>query len=149
MKTVRLTKIFHFETSHALHGYDGKCKNIHGHSYGFHVTVAGEAIEEEGHVKNGMLIDFGDLKKIVNDLIIDVFDHALVLNGNSPHKNLGEDLIKQGHKIILLPFQPTCENLLTHFVELLSEALPKTVKLVALKLIETETSYAEWLALDQ
>ena len=67
MAKIRLTKIFHFDTGHALAGYDGKCRNVHGHSYTLEVTVAGEPIQDPNHVKFGMVIDFGDLKNIVKN----------------------------------------------------------------------------------
>ena len=68
---IRITKEFKFEMAHALMGYDGLCRNIHGHSYGLNVTVAGYPIDEEGHPKLGMVMDFGDLKKIVRKAIVD------------------------------------------------------------------------------
>ena len=86
MKIIRLTKAFTFETAHALYGYDGKCKNIHGHSYKLYVTVKGIPSQDSNDVKLGMVMDFGDLKKIVNEAVVDVFDHAILLNEDSPHK---------------------------------------------------------------
>ena len=73
MNIIRITKKFDFETGHALYGYDGKCKNIHGHSYKLFVTVQGTPITDTSHVKYGMVIDFTDLKKIVNDLHKKIF----------------------------------------------------------------------------
>ena len=72
MSKIRITKQFTFETGHALYGYDGKCKNVHGHSYKLSVTVIGSPIADSGHVKYGMVIDFGDLKKIVKQEIVDL-----------------------------------------------------------------------------
>ncbi|HQQ12325.1 MAG TPA: 6-carboxytetrahydropterin synthase, partial [Bacteroidales bacterium] len=65
MSKIRITKEFKFEMAHALLGYDGPCRNVHGHSYELIVTVIGEPIAETGHVKLGMVMDFGDLKRIV------------------------------------------------------------------------------------
>ncbi len=65
---------------------------MHGHSYQLYVTIIGEPINDSSHAKNGMVLDFGDLKKIVNQEIIDVFDHATVLNKNSPHRELAEQI---------------------------------------------------------
>ncbi|HIR32642.1 MAG TPA: 6-pyruvoyl tetrahydropterin synthase family protein, partial [Candidatus Coprenecus merdigallinarum] len=79
MPTLRLTKEFRFEGAHALTGYDGKCRHIHGHSYILYVTVKGTPSNPDGTPKSGMLIDFTDLKQIVNDHIIDIFDHSLIL----------------------------------------------------------------------
>ena len=85
MSNIRITKQFDFETGHALYGYDGKCKNVHGHSYKLSVTVIGTPIADTNNVKCGMVIDFGDLKKIVSSEIVDKFDHATVFNKNTPH----------------------------------------------------------------
>lgn len=148
MNTVRLTKIFGFETGHALHGYDGKCKNIHGHSYKLYVTILGQPIADKNDVKQGMVYDFGDLKQIVNSEIIDLFDHATVLNGDSPHRALGEHLITEGHRIIFTSYQPTCENMLIDFAQRISQKLPQNIQLHSLRLYETESSYGEWFAED-
>ncbi len=146
MEKVRLTKIFTFETAHALFAHDGKCKNIHGHSYKFHVTIEGLPLNETNHPKNGMVMDFSDLKSIVNKEIIDKLDHALLLNANSNHKVLGDFLMKENHNIILVDYQPTCENMILDFKEKIKSNLPNNITLVKLILYETETSYCEWIA---
>ncbi|MBS9774856.1 MAG: 6-carboxytetrahydropterin synthase [Tenacibaculum sp.] len=146
MSNIRITKKFTFETGHALYGYDGKCKNIHGHSYRLLVTVIGKPISDSSNVKNGMVMDFGDLKKIVKDEIVDVFDHATVLNKNTPHLQLAEELKQRGHNVILVNYQPTSEMMIIDFAEKIKNQLPSNVKLHSLRLQETETSYAEWFA---
>ncbi|AZI67622.1 6-carboxytetrahydropterin synthase [Kaistella daneshvariae] len=146
---IRITKIFTFETAHVLYNYDGKCKNMHGHSYKLFVTVKGNPIDNLDDPKNGMVVDFGDIKKIVKSEILSVWDHAVLLNGLSPHKNLGEDLEKQGHKVIYCDYQPTCENMLFDIAKKIQFHLPKNVSLAYLKLHETENSYGEWFAEDQ
>ena len=78
MSFIRITKQFSFETGHALYGYDGKCKNVHGHSYKLSVTVIGKPIADKNNVKYGMVIDFSDLKQIVKEDIVNVFDHATI-----------------------------------------------------------------------
>lgn len=145
---IRITKIFSFETAHILYGYDGKCKNVHGHSYKLFVTLKGVPIDDIHHEKNGMVMDFGDLKSIVNEEIVDVWDHAIMLNALSPHQILGKDLEKQGHKVIYCNYQPTCENMLYDIAKKIKSRLPNHVQLVYLKLHETENSYGEWLAED-
>lgn len=148
MTKIRITKQFNFETGHALYGYDGKCKNVHGHSYKLSVTVIGEPISDSNHVKFGMVIDFGDLKKIVREEIVDVFDHATVFNQNTPHIELAHELQQRGHHVILVPYQPTSENMVTDFAEKIQKRLPQNIVLHSLRLQETETSYAEWFASD-
>ncbi len=146
---IRLTKIFHFETGHALAGYDGKCRNVHGHSYRLEVTVIGTPIDDPSHVKYGMVIDFGDLKKIVKEHVVDVYDHALLLNKNGAYRSMGERLRDEGHNILLVDFQPTGEMMLLDIAERIRPHLPGHVRLYKLKLYETGTSYAEWYADDQ
>lgn len=149
MKKIRITKQFTFETGHALYGYDGKCRNVHGHSYRLSVTVIGTPISDTSHVKYGMVIDFGDLKKIVKEEIVDVFDHATVFNKNTPHVELAHELESRGHNVLLVDYQPTSEMMVLDFADKIRKRLPENIKLFALKLQETETSYAEWFASDQ
>jgi 6-pyruvoyltetrahydropterin/6-carboxytetrahydropterin synthase len=148
MSLIRITKQFSFETGHALYGYDGKCKNVHGHSYKLSVTVIGTPIEDTSNVKYGMVIDFGDLKKIVKEEIVDVFDHATVFNQNTPHVELAHELKNRGHHVILVDYQPTSENMVVDFSQKIKARLPHNINLHSLKLQETETSFAEWYAAD-
>jgi len=148
MSTIRITKQFNFEAGHALYGYDGKCKNLHGHSYRLSVTVIGTPITDTSHVKLGMVIDFGDLKKIVKEEIVNRFDHATVFNKNTPHVELAKELIERGHDVILTDYQPTTENMIVDFADKIIARLPENIKLHSLKLQETNTSFAEWFASD-
>lgn len=146
MNKIRVTKQFDFETGHALYGYDGKCKNIHGHSYKLSVTVIGTPIVDAKNVKCGMVIDFKDLKALVKDEIVNPFDHATVFNKHTPHIELAHELQKRAHKVILVDYQPTTEMMLIDFAAKLSAKLPKTITLHSLRLQETASSYAEWFA---
>ena len=148
MSNIRITKQFSFETGHALYGYDGKCKNVHGHSYRLFVTVIGKPITDATNVKFGMVIDFSDLKKIVKEDIVEVFDHATVFNKNTPHRELAKELSDRGHNVLLVDYQPTSEMMVIDFASKISKRLPENIKLHSLKLQETATSYAEWYASD-
>jgi 6-pyruvoyltetrahydropterin/6-carboxytetrahydropterin synthase len=148
MSTIRITKQFNFETGHALYGYDGKCRNVHGHSYKLSVTVIGQPITDTSHVKLGMVIDFSDLKKIVKEEIVDKFDHATVFNKNTPHIELAKELTDRGHSVILADYQPTSENMVIDFAAKIKSRLPANLNLFSLRLQETETSFAEWFASD-
>ena len=148
MTTIRISKEFTFDMAHALLGYDGLCKNIHGHSYTLVVTVIGSPISDDNSPKNGMLIDFKDLKHIIKQQIIDRFDHALVLNSDSP-KDLVDMLMKNYDKIVLLDYQPTTENMIADMAGQISALIPSSLKLFSLRLRETPSSYAVWFASDQ
>lgn len=146
MPRIRLTKEFTFEMAHILEGYDGPCRNVHGHSYRLSVTILGSPINDKTHPKYGMVLDFGQLKSIVKTKVVDRFDHVLLVKSDS-------ELLKQCNllslgKIEPVDYQPTCENLLSHIAQIISQELPKEVKLHHLKLHETATSYAEWYAED-
>lgn len=147
MTQIRITKEFMFEMAHALWGYDGPCKNIHGHSYYLYVTITGEPLNDPSSPKNGMVIDYSVLKKIIKENISDPLDHALLLNADTPHKEL-ENLKSMFDNIVLVPYQPTCENLLIDFTSRIQKLLPKGIKLFSLRLSETATSYAEWYSVD-
>ncbi|MBB1149048.1 6-carboxytetrahydropterin synthase [Myroides sp. NP-2] len=148
MSKIRITKQFTFETGHALYGYDGKCRNVHGHSYKLAVTVIGTPITDSSHVKFGMVIDFSDLKKIVKEEIVDIFDHATVFNQNTPHIELAQELKDRGHHVILVDYQPTSENMVIDFAQKIKNRLPENLALYSLRLQETDSSYAEWFQSD-
>lgn len=147
MTKIRITKEFVFDMAHALHEYDGLCKNIHGHTYKLQVTLCGKINTDEKSTKLGMVIDFSDLKQIVKIPIVDKFDHALVVN---KRHNLLADVGKyqEEGKFIELPFQPTCENLVAYFAEIIQPRLPENIELYSIRLYETPTSYGEWFAED-
>ncbi len=145
--TIRITKEFRFEAAHALWGYDGACRNVHGHSYLLYVCLKGKPLSDKSDPKYGMIMDFSILKKIVNELITDVFDHALMVNKNTPHKSLAHSEPALG-KVLLLDYQPTCENMVADFAYRIKSVLPSDIELYSLKLHETTTAYAEWYAED-
>ena len=132
--------------AHALFGYDGPCKNIHGHTYHLSVTVIGQ-VEQSISPKQGMVVDFTDLKRIVKNEIVSIFDHALVLNKDAPYTK-NELITHEFEKVILTAFQPSCENLLLDFKNRIIDKFPTSIKLFGIKLEETPTSYAEWFLSD-
>ncbi|MDR3132431.1 MAG: 6-carboxytetrahydropterin synthase [Prevotellaceae bacterium] len=142
MTTIRLTRKFTFEMAHALPGYDGKCRHIHGHSYILYVTVKGVPEADPAHPKYGMVMDFTELKSIVQQLVIDRLDHALLLRRDAP---LAAELTAAYEKVVTVPYQPTCENMVIDFAEILQAALPDKASLHSIRLHETATSYAEWV----
>ena len=143
MSIIKITKQFSFEMAHALRNYDGLCRNIHGHSYKMDITLAGQPLHDETSPKNGMVMDFGDLKKLVNEEIISLLDHALVLNDKTDTQLI--EVLKQNYeKIVTVDFQPTTENLLNFIANKLKTRLPENVNLCRIRLRETDTSYAEW-----
>jgi 6-pyruvoyltetrahydropterin/6-carboxytetrahydropterin synthase len=141
---ILITKEFSFEMAHALEDHDGACSRIHGHSYRLWVTVGGTPSTDSGSPKQGMVVDFGDLKQIVSREILARFDHAFVVRRTAANSALVDAMAAHYEGVRVVDWQPTSENLVAHFVELLTPALPQGVTLHALKLSETSTSFAEW-----
>lgn len=129
-----ITKLFHFEAGHRLSNYEGPCKNIHGHSYKLHITITGEKLT------NGILIDFKVLKKIVETAVINEMDHTLLLKRNEFNIKATENL---GSKILWLDEDPTAEYLVTYIGSKIKDELPEGIKLLRLRLYETDSCYAE------
>lgn len=148
MSIIRLTKEFSFEMAHVLEGYDGLCSQIHGHSYRLFVTVKGTPLADLSDPKLGMVMDFGLLKEIINRLIVSKYDHALMMRETASSAALINTLRTSFERIIAVPFQPTCENLIAVFAAAIIPELPLGVTLHSLRLHETVTSFAEWFAED-
>lgn len=147
MRNVRVTKEFTFEMAHALWNYDGACKNIHGHSYRLFITIIGVPLLDEENPKFGMVIDFKDLKEIVKENVVDVLDHSLLVYKKAEGETL--DAVKSMYqKVYSFDFQPTCENLVIYIAETLKKKFPQNISLHTVKLYETATSFAEWVAAD-
>jgi len=131
-----VTKIFNFETGHRLSDYEGKCKNIHGHSYRLEVKIKGEINNQ------GMIIDFGTLKAIVNKIIDANFDHKIILKEDSRfNKKLKAVLSKDS--MYLVNYNPTAENMVIDFYTRIGKELPKGLAIDRIRLYETATSYAD------
>lgn len=134
--------------SHVLEGYDGPCSQIHGHSYRLFVTVKGSPSGDPADPKLGMVMDFGVLKGIVNRLITSRYDHAMMIRRTDGNTGFIETLKARFTRIIEVPYQPTCENLISYFASIIAPELPAGVSLHSLRLHETATSFAEWFAED-
>lgn len=138
---LHVTKIFRFETAHAIHGYHGPCRNIHGHSYELHVTVSAAGRDTAYLDGTGFVADFKDIKKWVKELIVDRFDHRLILSGAFIEANPG---VGAAENVDVWPFEPSAENILLYIKNELEAQAPAGMQLEALRLYETSTSYVEW-----
>jgi 6-pyruvoyltetrahydropterin/6-carboxytetrahydropterin synthase len=144
---IRVTREFSFEMAHVLWNYDGPCRNVHGHSYRLFVTISGIPISDTKNPKNGMVMDFTDLKAIVLREIVDVFDHAVVVSSDFDKEKISMLKDTFGNTVIV-EYQPTCENLVADFAHRIRKFLPSGIEIHNLKLYETAKSYAEWFAED-
>lgn len=108
----------HFDSAHFLAGYNGKCANIHGHSWKIEAEISGSELQQNGE-KRGMLIDFGDLKKAVRGLA-DSFDHTFIYEKGSLKATTLAALAEEGFSLTEVDFRPTAENLAKHFYDMLA-----------------------------
>ncbi len=147
MGRIRVTKEFHFEMAHALWNYDGKCKHIHGHSYKLFVTIIGEPIKDADNPKLGMILDFGDLKTMVKEPVVDMLDHSLVLN-RVAGPTIPDRSNQMYNKVHFFDFQPTVENLVVYIADTIKPKLPPGIDLYSVRLHETASAFAEWYMTD-
>lgn len=140
---LQVTKIFYFEMAHAIHGYSGQCKQIHGHSYELHITVSANEKNDQYLPGTAFVIDFKELKQLVISNVINMLDHKLVLSRDYISSHPG---ILSEENLFLFDAEPSAENLLLFIKSILSTMLPPTVNLTGLKLFETKDSYASWEA---
>ncbi|WP_455682298.1 6-carboxytetrahydropterin synthase QueD [Thomasclavelia sp.] len=108
-----------FDSAHFLHGYHGKCANIHGHRWKVVTTIKSEKLLNDPQ-NMSMIIDFGDLKADLK-VITDSLDHALIIEDGSLSKGLYQALIEDNFKVINFPFRPTAENLAKYIFDILNK----------------------------
>lgn len=138
---LKVAKEFSFDMAHLLDGHDGKCQNLHGHTYKLQVIVSGET--EDNGAKKGMVIDFADLKRAVNELIISPIDHAFIYDQSSERETKIAQLLQQlNSKTFALPVRSTAENLAQFIFQRLQENVG--FHLHSVRLWETPTSFAEY-----
>ncbi len=142
MSELHITREFRFEGAHALTYYDGKCRQIHGHSYRLMITVTGEPSLVPGDPKSGMIMDLNDLKQIVTRHVLEPLDHSLMLRKDAP---LSKELAQHYDNVILFDFQPTCEQLVLYIAAILEPVITPPNRLHSVRLYETPTSFAEWV----
>jgi len=132
---MKIAKEFRWEMGHRLPDHFGKCKNIHGHSYKMLVEFSGELD------KNGMIIDYYDVEKIISP-VIEKLDHAFMVNKND--KVVLEFLEKMDSKRVVVEFESTAENICKYLLNEISKTtLPKNIKEIKVRVQETIEDYAE------
>lgn len=142
---LQLTKIFHFEMAHAIFGYEGPCKHIHGHSYELHIGITGLNDGSDYIPQPGFEVDFKDIKHLVVEEVISYFDHKLVLSRDflAAHPGLATQ-----NNLVTWEVEPSAENLLIFIAKKIKNRVPVNARLSYMKLYETSNSYAEWINQD-
>ena len=133
-----IAKKFSWEAAHRIPWHDGKCKNLHGHSYKMIVELEGETNEK------GIVIDFKELKDIVQPYV-ELLDHSTIISKDD--KDLKEVFDGKDWKYYVLPFDSTAENLCNYFANIIIKdneelLLQHQIQSVCVKIAETENAYA-------
>ncbi|MBN6080937.1 6-carboxytetrahydropterin synthase QueD [Aggregatibacter actinomycetemcomitans] len=137
----KVSKEFSFDMAHLLDGHDGKCQNLHGHTYKLQVEVRGNLYQEGA--KQGMVIDFSDLKKTVNHAILEPMDHAFIYDQTSERESKIAALLQQlDSKTFGVPFRTTAEQLAQFIFNQLK--YQNNLPVSAVRLWETPTSFCEY-----
>lgn len=143
-----INKEFKFDTAHILPNHYGQCKNLHGHTYKLIVSCTGE--HKKDLSSECMIIDFSKLKKIVEENIINRFDHAFILGAENEEveKDIKIVLMKHNLKFVDLGYRSTAENISKYIFNKLKPILKsENIELIKITLYETETSYIEYTEL--
>lgn len=108
-----------FDSAHFLSGYEGKCANIHGHRWKVEVEVQSETLVKGGQL-DGMIIDFGDLKKDVKAMT-DSYDHALIIQEGTMRAATLNCIKEDDFNVIIVDFRPTAENFAAFFFKIMKD----------------------------
>ena len=109
--TTTIKRYVETDTGHRVPNHKSKCKHLHGHRYRFEAEIEGDVVQQSGVSDEGMLMDFGDISKILMEHVHDVIDHAFVLYQGDEEAKLACDAMGEGHRTVIVPFIPTAENL--------------------------------------
>ena len=130
-----------FDSAHFLKNYEGKCRNIHGHRWKVEVEIFSDKLKNDGQL-NGMIVDFGDLKKDVKK-IIDYYDHAFIIEKNTLKNKTYQCILEEGFKIINVNFRPTAENFSYFFFKEIEKKGYKVFKVTVYETPNNSASYGE------
>jgi 6-pyruvoyltetrahydropterin/6-carboxytetrahydropterin synthase len=147
--TISITRRLEFDAGHRLPNHQSQCRNIHGHRYALEITLTSEVIHEEGAADDGMVMDFGDIKRIANEKLVDIWDHAfLVYRGDKVMVDFLAAI--SGHKTVVLDVVPTAENLAQVAFRILEHAyrdrFGHELTLSQVRLYETPNCWADAIA---
>lgn len=148
--TISITRRLEFDAGHRLPNHLGQCRNIHGHRYAIEITLSGELVNEQGAADDGMVMDFGDIKAVAREKLVDLWDHAFLVHRGD---RVMVDFLAAiaGHKTVVLDVVPTAENLASVAFAILKDAyhdrFGHTLALLRVRLYETPNCWADATAL--
>ena len=143
---ISITRRLEFDSGHRIPNHDGQCRHLHGHRYAIEVTLTGEVHNHPGKADDGMVLDFGDIKKLTNQYVVELWDHAFLVAKED------EGLVAflstlPNHKTVIMEHVPTVENLATAAFAILKPVFNKAfegrLELSCIRLYETPNCWAD------
>ena len=143
---ISITRRLEFDSGHRIPNHDGQCRHLHGHRYAIEVTLTGEVADNPGKADDGMVLDFGDIKRLTNQYVVDLWDHAFLVAKED--KSVIDFLATlPNHKTVIMEHVPTVENLANAAFAILqpvfSKAFAGRLELSALRIYETPNCWAD------
>lgn len=127
-----ITRKHEIHCGHRVVNHEGKCKNLHGHSYVFHLTCKSVELDNIGRV-----IDFSVIKDLVCTWLDDNWDHKLILWEEDPWLS---HLRQIDNTIVTIPYNPTAENLAKYLVDEIGPQLFAHLNVILTQVLLEETS---------
>lgn len=143
---ISITRRLEFDSGHRIPNHDGQCRHLHGHRYAIEVTLTGEVADHPGKADDGMVLDFGDIKRLTNQYVVEPWDHAFLV-AKEDEKLVSFLASLPNHKTVIMEHVPTVENLATTAFAILQPVFNKAfggrLKLSAVRLYETPNCWAD------
>ncbi|MEB0140949.1 MULTISPECIES: 6-carboxytetrahydropterin synthase QueD [unclassified Undibacterium] len=141
-----ITRKMEFDAGHRIPDHSSQCRNLHGHRYTLQITLTGEVVQQDGESDNGMIMDFGDIKALANEHLVNLWDHSfIVYEKDYLIKNFLDQL--PGHKTVVIDRVPTVENLAKIAFDILKpvyhDRYGRSLALTKVTLYETPNCWAE------
>ena len=141
---IHITKSIEWDMGHRVPNHKSKCRNPHGHRYRMELSLSGLVNRNAGASSEGMVIDFGDIKRIMMNQIHDVLDHGfMVYEKDQLLLSFFETNAEEQFKMIKVPFIPTVENISQWCYQQLNLCLPNDISIYNVRLYETPNSWAD------
>jgi 6-pyruvoyltetrahydropterin/6-carboxytetrahydropterin synthase len=143
---ISITRRLEFDSGHRIPNHDGQCRHLHGHRYAIEVTLTGSVAHNPGKADDGMVLDFGDIKRLTNQYVVEPWDHAFLVAKEDA--GLVEYLNSiPNHKTVVMERVPTVENLASAAFRVLQPVFEKAfegrLQLSSIRLYETPNCWAD------
>ncbi|QWD61315.1 6-carboxytetrahydropterin synthase QueD [Polynucleobacter sp. MWH-UH25E] len=143
---ISITRRLEFDSGHRIPNHDGQCRHLHGHRYAIEVTLTGEVADHPGKADDGMVLDFGDIKRLANQYVVEPWDHAFLV-AKEDEKLVAFLSSLPNHKTVIMEHVPTVENLANAAFAILQPVFNKAfdgrLELSAVRLYETPNCWAD------